>query len=307
MLSIAVTVVAAVVASSQERGPDMVRPMGRALSAEEERIIVHGGTEAPFVGAYVDTVDTGTYLCRRCGAPLYRSEDKFHSGCGWPAFDEELAGSVRRRRDPDGQRTEILCQRCGGHLGHVFEGERLTPRNVRHCVNSLSMEFLPDPTDGMERAVFAGGCFWGVEYWLSKEPGVLSVVSGYTGGWTPSPTYEQVCGHETGHLEAVEVVFDPALTTFERLAKRFFEIHDPTQADGQGPDRGEQYTSAIFYRSRAQREVAERLVAELRGRGLDVVTAVRPGGRFWPAETHHQDFYDRRGVTPSCHGPVKRF
>lgn len=113
------------------------------LTSEEERIIVHKGTERPFSGEYEKNTKNGTYICRRCNAPLYRSEDKFDAHCGWPAFDDEIKGAVKRIPDSDGQRIEIQCATCGGHLGHVFEGERFTKKNIRHCVNSLSMKFIP--------------------------------------------------------------------------------------------------------------------------------------------------------------------
>ena len=117
------------------------------LKPQEAHIIVHKGTEPPFSGIYDKFYDEGTYICRRCESPLYRSEDKFNAHCGWPSFDDEIPGAVNRNLDDDMQRTEITCAACGAHLGHVFEGEKTTPKNTRHCVNSLSMKFIPKEND----------------------------------------------------------------------------------------------------------------------------------------------------------------
>lgn len=119
-------------------------PIYRKLTKEEEAVIMHKGTEAPFTGKYNNFWEKGTYVCKRCGAPLYRSEAKFNAGCGWPSFDEEIRGAVTRSPDPDGVRTEITCANCGAHLGHVFVGEGFTKKNTRHCVNSISLEFISD-------------------------------------------------------------------------------------------------------------------------------------------------------------------
>lgn len=156
-------------------------------------------------------------------------------------------------------------------------------------------------------AYFAGGCFWGVEHFLEALDGVADVESGYMGGTVESPSYEQVLTHTTGHLEAVRVRFDPAKVSYEQVTKLFFEIHDPTQEDGQGPDIGDQYLSAVFYTSPEQKKVTESLIGKLKTRGYDVVTQVRPATPFYAAEDYHQDYYERTGKTPYCHGRVDRF
>ena len=288
------------------------------LTPEEEYVIVQKGTEAPFSGKYLNNKEPGTYVCKRCGAALYRSSDKFDGHCGWPSFDDEIPGAIKRVPDPDGSRTEIICANCGAHLGHVFTGEGLTEKNIRHCVNSISLVFVPaakadanDPNDPNSKpstkAYFAGGCFWGVDYWLKSAPGVISVTAGYMGGTTKNPTYKQVCTGTTGHVETVEVVFDPNKTNYEDLAKLFFEIHDPTQRNRQGPDIGYQYRSAIFYADQQQKQIAERLIEQLKKKGLKVVTSVEPAKEFWPAEDYHQDYYGKTGGTPYCHFRTKRF
>jgi len=185
------------------------------LSPEEERVIIHKGTEPPFSGEYNDFFEKGTYQCKQCRAPIYSSGDKFESSCGWPSFDDEIKGAIKKETDADGSRTEILCANCGGHLGHVFEGERLTDKNVRHCVNSVAMLFVSDKESELAKAHFAGGCFWGVEHLFEQKEGVVSAVSGYMGGTVDNPTYGDVLQGDTGHLEAVEVTYDPIKVNYE--------------------------------------------------------------------------------------------
>ena len=280
----------------------------RKLTEEEERVIIHKGTEAPFSGAYNNFSRSGSYHCKQCNALLYRSEDKFTSACGWPSFDDEVAGAIRRQTDADGRRTEILCENCGAHLGHVFEGERITVKNTRHCVNSISLVFVPDDdAPQVSKAYFAGGCFWGVEYYFEHREGVISAVSGYMGGTLKNPSYRDVCYGDTGHYEVVQVTYDACRVSYESLAKLFFEVHDPTQTDGQGPDIGAQYLSAVFYNDENERRTIQQLIDILKSKGHDVRTELIPASTFWEAEEYHQDYYERNGKRPYCHAYERKF
>lgn len=280
-----------------------------SLTPTIKHIVIDKGTEPPHSGNYQQpSAEAGSFLCRRCGLALFRGECQFASHCGWPSFDDQIGNNIMEQTDADGQRTEIICQRCHAHLGHVFEGEQLTANNRRHCVNSLAIEFVADEsvTDTNE-VITAGGCFWGVEALFKQLPGVLKTEVGYTGGHQDNPTYQQVCHHQTGHVEAVRVVFDMDKTDTETVLKFFFEIHNPCQADGQGPDLGSQYLSKIFYYTPAQRAIAEGLIQILKDKGLDVTTECLPVDTFWPAEDFHQDYYNKTQHQPYCHRYSKRF
>ncbi|OHX66208.1 methionine sulfoxide reductase [Flammeovirga pacifica] len=280
------------------------------LNDFEKYVIVNKGTERPGTGKFDAFFEDGTYTCKRCNAPLYKSTDKFDAHCGWPAFDDEIEGAVKRKTDADGRRTEILCANCDAHLGHVFEGERITDKNVRHCVNSVSLNFTPEEEKAVvktEEAIFAGGCFWGVEYFFTELDGVLATSVGYTGGAKNNPTYKEVCYTDTGHAEALKVTYDPSKVSYEELARLFFEIHDPTQVDRQGPDVGKQYRSEIFYTSATQKEVANKLIGELKGKGFKVATQVTKADTFWDAEEYHQKYYIKHKKEPYCHVKIERF
>jgi len=280
----------------------------KKLTTEEEQVIIHKGTEKPFSGKYNNHRAKGMYVCKRCNAPLYRSNDKFDSQCGWPSFDDEIEGAVKRLPDADGRRTEIICNNCDAHLGHVFLGEGFTGKNVRHCVNSISLNFIPLAQEvKTKKAYFAGGCFWGVEYYFQKEKGVLSTSVGYMGGHKENPTYQEVCNGTTGHAETMEIVFDPSQTNFEKLTRLFFEIHDPTQINRQGPDIGEQYRSAIFYIDNEQKQIAEKLIKILEKKGYKIATEITKADKYWEAENYHQDYYQNNGKLPYCHAYKRRF
>lgn len=294
----------------------------KKLTPEEAKVILLKGTEPAYSGKYYKFNEKGDYACKQCGTTLYHSSAKFESGSGWPSFDDEVSGAIKKVPDPDGHRTEITCAKCGAHLGHIFLGERMTPKNTRHCVNSISLEFIPENTkelnkSGLEKtdnktnlrtetAFFAGGCFWGVEHLMKQLPGVISVTSGYIGGNTSNPSYEEVCKQRTGHAEAVEIIFDPSKLSYEVLAKRFFEIHDPGELNQQGPDKGEQYRSEIFYTTPEQKDTAIKLINSLKNKGFKVVTKVTPATKFWKAEDYHQNYYEKNQKQPYCHFYVKK-
>jgi peptide methionine sulfoxide reductase msrA/msrB len=290
-----------------------VAKLAAKLDPEAHRVTQKAGTEPAFCGNLLDNKKQGVYTCVVCGLPLFSSEHKFDSGSGWPSFWREFdPAHVARKADKafGMVRVEINCARCGAHLGHVFD-DGPPPSKERHCLNSAALKFYENGADlpqesqpvQTETAYFAGGCFWGIEHYFQKGPGVIDAVSGYMQGDVEKPTYKDVCKDTTGHAETVKVVFDPQKITFRRLLEAFFDMHDPTQVNRQGPDVGAQYRSGIWYRTDAQKREAEEFIRELnasnRYTSRRIVTQIEPAKTFWPAEEYHQDYIVKTGR--ACH------
>ena len=280
------------------------------LDPEAFKITQKDGTERPFCGTLLDNKKDGFYACVVCGLPLFSSEHKFTSGTGWPSFHTEYDPQhVARIVDTSHGmvRTEIECARCGAHLGHVFP-DGPPPTGERHCLNSASLTFIdandevPDESKpAFETAYFGGGCFWGIEHYFQKGPGVIDAASGYMNGKTKDPTYREVCSGTTEHAEVVKVVFDPAIIDYDTLLRAFFMMHDPTQLNRQGPDVGTQYRSGIYTTSDAQLKAAKAMIDRLETEypGRKIVTEVEPAETFYVAEDYHQNYIETTGR--ACH------
>ena len=280
-----------------------------ALTPEQFEVMRKCGTERPFTGRYNDFWEKGVYVCAGCGTPLFHSETKYEYGTGWPSFTTPVDEKNLDYRDDFSlltKRIEVRCAACGAHLGHVFD-DGPEPTFLHYCLNSASLDFRPEAaakTPSLETAAetevatFAAGCFWGVEYKMAKLPGVVSTVVGYTGGRTVNPTYEDVCSDRTGHAEAVQVVFDPSRVSYTDLVRHFFSIHDPTQVNRQGPDKGTQYRSAIFYHGETQRAEALKIMDELNASGRykkPLATELVQATAFTRAEEYHQKYFEKHG------------
>ena len=281
------------------------------LTEAEKRIILQKGTEYPNTGEYNKHYEDGTYICRQCNQQLYKSSSKFNSNCGWPSFDDEIDGAVNRILDSDGRRTEIVCSNCKGHLGHVFIGENFTAKNTRHCVNSISMKFIPKEQSipeiitskevtELDTITFGAGCFWCVEVLFQKLKGVSHVESGYAGGKIKNPTYKMVCQGNTGSVEVAQLVYDPKIISTETLIDIFFHVHDPTTLNRQGNDVGDQYRSVIFYHSTQQKEIAKNVLKRIDSSKLwnePIVTTIESIYNYSIAEDYHQNYYNNNSST----------
>ena len=267
------------------------------LTSEEKHILKNKGTEAPFTGEYNEHFDAGIFICRACENPLYESNTKFNSGCGWPSFDDEIEGAITHYEDLSGGRvrTEICCKKCDGHLGHVFVGEQITAKDTRHCVNSLSIRFKA--YSKLQRATFGAGCFWSVEKLFKATEGVYLSSAGYMGGDTNMPTYKEVCSGTTNHAEVVDLYFNSEKVSYTTLLNLFWENHNPTTLNRQGFDNGTQYRSIVFYHNDQQlKEIEQSINEQQKNWGNEIVTQIIGSSTFFRAEEYHQNYLNKNNL-----------
>ena len=279
------------------------------LNKDQFGVLRNKETEAPYTGKLLYNNEQGVYKCAGCGNELFTDNMKFDSHCGWPSFDQELAGGkIKKVQDNSHgmKRTEIVCANCGGHLGHLFD-DGPTSTGMRYCVNSLSLSFEKKTNivaqTNYDTITLGGGCYWCVEAIYEMLDGVKSVESGFSGGKVANPSYREVCMGTTGHAEVVQIVYDTKKTSLDEILKVFFTVHDPTTLNRQGADVGEQYRSVILYRNTAQQKTATDIINQLNKEKVydePVVTAVLPFKVFYKAEDDHQDYYNANKSNGYC-------
>lgn len=308
--------------SSQYKKPTQAE-LKVKLTPEQYACTQEEGTEKPFANAYWDNKADGLYTDITTGEPLFSSLDKYDSGSGWPSFTRPIEMktlTLKTDRKLMMERTEVRSKTGDAHLGHVFDDGPKDKGGQRFCINSASLNFIPlekmkeknygrylflfADKKGWEVATLAAGCFWGVEELFRTDKGVIETQVGYTGGKTDNPLYSSVKTGTTGHAEAVQILFDPKVTSYEKILLRFFKLHDPTTLNQQGNDKGTQYRSAIFYDSDRQKKTAEEVKSRVEKSGAwkkPIVTEIVKATPFWSAEEYHQDYLQKNKGGYTCH------
>jgi len=295
----------------------------KTLTPEQFYVTQESGTEQAFHNAYWNNHDDGIYVDVVTGVALYSSLDKYDSGTGWPSFTRPIEDKeIKLKKDLSlgSERDEVRSSTSDSHLGHVFDDGPKDKGGKRYCMNSASLKFIPlaelkDKGLGKylfsfaekkhwEIATLAGGCFWGMENLIRSQPGVLETQTGYTGGALANPTYEDVKKGTTGHAESIQILFDPKVTTYEKILTFFFKMHDPTTLNRQENDVGSQYRSAIFYANEEQKKVAEKMIKRVQAAHVfknPVVTEVVHLSTFYRAEDYHQKYLQKHPDGYNCH------
>ena len=279
------------------------------LGKERFYILREQGTEQPGSSHWLSNKEDGVYTCAGCNLPLFYANTKFESGTGWPSYFNAILPNLAIHEDRSAGmvRKEIHCVRCNGHMGHVFD-DGPKPTGLRYCVDGMSLEFTPTvdyvkladpaaqttPIDQLAQAVFAGGCFWCTEAVFEPVKGVIEVISGYAGGSKETANYTLVSKGQTKHAEAIRIVYDPEIVSYDTLMELFFTVaHDPTQLNRQGNDVGTQYRSAVFVSNDSQRQIVKAYIDKLQASKKltnPIVTTIEPLTEFYTAEKYHQDY-----------------